>query len=79
VQYELLSWSTGRDLRALPEGAATDADAAGRAREVLSAAVRDYALVGSESAVAEQVGSLREAGADHVVGYPARGIDAFLA
>ena len=120
VQYELLSRSTDRDLRALrsagfdggtavyaptvltddedgildavggyaarrgpvrralPEGAATDASATGRAREVLSAAVRDYALVGSVESVADQVESLREAGADHVVGYPARGIDTFL-
>jgi hypothetical protein len=65
--------------RALPDGAATDATATGRAREVLSAAVRDYALVGSVEAVAAQVEALREAGADHVVGYPARGLDAFLA
>jgi hypothetical protein len=64
--------------RALPDGAATDAAATGRAREVLSAAVRDYALVGSVESVAEQVESLREAGVDHVVGYPARGLDALL-
>jgi hypothetical protein len=65
--------------RALPEGAPTDASASGRAREVLSTAVRDYALVGSVEDVRSQVAALREAGADHVVAYPARGIDDFLA
>jgi hypothetical protein len=64
--------------RALPDEAATDAGATGRAREVLSKAVRDYALVGSVETVAEQVKRLREAGVDRVVGYPARGLDAFV-
>ena len=64
--------------RALPEGAPTDATAEGRAREVLSSAVRDYALVGSVESVRRQVEALREAGADHVVAYPARGIGDFL-
>ncbi|SFR37843.1 DUF7388 family protein [Halogeometricum limi] len=119
TQYELLSRSTARDLRALratgydgeiaiyaptvlsddedeildgvgayaarrrpvakalPEDAATDARATGRAREVLGKAVRDYALVGSVADVREQVASLKEAGADVVVGYPARGVDEF--
>ena len=65
--------------RALPEGASTDATAAGRAREDLSAAVRDSAHVGSVDEVRSQVEALGEAGADHVVAYPARGIDDFLA
>ena len=60
--------------RALPDDAATDSDAAGRAREVLSKAVRDYALVGDVDAVAEQVEAVRSAGADRVVAYPARGL-----
>ncbi|WP_255150661.1 DUF7388 family protein [Halorarius halobius] len=64
--------------RALPEGAATDGTATARAREVLSAAVRDYALVGDTATVRERVDALREAGVDTVVGYPARGLDAFL-
>ncbi len=64
---------------ALPEGAATDADAAGRAREVLSAAARDYALVGSVAEIRQQVDGLREAGATRIVGYPARGLAAFTA
>lgn len=65
--------------RALPEDATTDGDASGRAREVLSQAVRDYALVGSVDDVADRVGELREAGVDTVVGYPARGLDEFRA
>ncbi|PHQ39352.1 luciferase [Halorubrum persicum] len=70
--------------RALPDGDGaddappTDASATGRTREVLSAAARDFALVGSPDTVRERVADLREAGVDHVVGYPARGIDEFL-
>ncbi|MFC6731968.1 MULTISPECIES: luciferase [unclassified Haladaptatus] len=64
--------------RALPDGAATDSSATGRARKVLLAASRDYALVGTPSAVAEQIEALRAVGVDTVVGYPARGIDEFL-
>ncbi|EMA60639.1 DUF7388 family protein [Halorubrum kocurii] len=69
--------------RALPDGDSgdaqpTDSEATGRAREVLSAAARDFALVGSPETVRERVDALREAGVDHVVGYPARGIDEFL-
>ena len=63
---------------ALPDGAATDAAADGRAREVLSQAVRDYGLVGGVETVADRVDELRDAGADRIVGYPARGLDPFL-
>ena len=63
--------------RALPDGAATDADATGRAREVLSQAVRDFALVGSVAEVADRIADLKAAGVDTVVGYPARGLDEF--
>lgn len=66
-----------RVAEALPPGAATDASAAGRARAVLLAACRDYALAGDIPTVRERVDALRAAGADHVVGYPARGLDAF--
>ena len=59
-------------------GPPTDSSATGRTREVLSAAARDFALVGSPETVRERVDALREAGVDHVVGYPARGIDGFL-
>ncbi|WP_348611827.1 DUF7388 family protein [Halobaculum rarum] len=60
---------------ALPEGAATDSAATGRAREVLSAAVRDFALVGDPETVGERVRDLKAVGVDHVVGYPAIGVD----
>jgi len=63
---------------ALPDGAATDASARGRARDVLSQAVRDYALVGTPESVRDQTDRLREAGADLVVSYPARTLDSFL-
>ncbi|MFD1513501.1 DUF7388 family protein [Halomarina rubra] len=62
---------------ALPEDASTDASATGRAREVLLAASRDYALAGTPDDVRDQVESLREAGVDTVVGYPARGLTRF--
>jgi len=60
---------------ALPDDAATDASARGRAREVLTQAVRDYALVGGPDAVADRIERLKDAGADRIVGYPARGIE----
>jgi len=60
---------------ALPEGAATDAGATGRAREVLLAAAEDYALVGTEDAIANRIEEYRAAGADRIVAYPARGIE----
>jgi len=63
---------------ALPEGAPTDATATDRAREVLTAATRDYALVGSPTRVGERVADLKDAGADLVVGYPARGLGEFV-
>ncbi|WP_458189348.1 DUF7388 family protein [Haladaptatus sp. NG-WS-4] len=56
----------------------TDARAVGRSREVLSAASRDFALVGTAGQVGERVAELKDAGADCVVGYPARGIETFL-
>jgi len=64
---------------ALPAGAPVDASAMGRARDVLLSACRDYAVVGDLAAVRERVEALRAAGVDHVVGYPARGLDAFRA
>ena len=59
------------------DAAPTDSAATGRIREILSAAVRDFALVGTPDQVSEQVETLREAGVDTVVGYPAQGLDAF--
>ncbi|MDG5775844.1 luciferase [Haloarculaceae archaeon H-GB2-1] len=64
--------------QALPEGARTDSAAEGRARNVLLQAASDYALVGTQSDVADRVEQFREAGADVVVGYPARGLDPVL-
>jgi hypothetical protein len=63
--------------RALPEDAATDATAEGRAREVLLEAATDYALVGDTETVADRVEALEAAGIDRVVAYPARGLDVF--
>lgn len=64
--------------RALPDDAATDSAATGRAREVLLAASRDFALVGEVDTVRERVQSLTEAGVDTVVAYPARGLQSFV-
>lgn len=61
------------------DDAANDGASTGRVREILSAAVRDYALVGDVEAVRDRVGDLRDAGVDTVVAYPAQGLDAFLA
>ncbi|MFT4885399.1 MAG: hypothetical protein ACI8U4_002924 [Natronomonas sp.] len=62
---------------ALPDDAATDATAEGRAREILLKAATDYALVGDVGTVADRVADLEAAGIDRVVAYPARGLDAF--
>jgi alkanesulfonate monooxygenase SsuD/methylene tetrahydromethanopterin reductase-like flavin-dependent oxidoreductase (luciferase family) len=62
---------------ALPEDAATDATATGRAREVLLEAVTDFTLVGDPETVRERIGTLRSVGVDHVVAYPARGLEVF--
>lgn len=62
---------------ALPPGAPTDSSAAGRARGVLLAGCADYALAGGVEKIRERVEALRAAGADHVLGYPARGLDEF--
>jgi len=64
--------------RALPDDAETDAAATGRARDVLLAASRDFALVGDVETVRERVAELHEAGVDTVVAYPARGLGEFL-
>jgi alkanesulfonate monooxygenase SsuD/methylene tetrahydromethanopterin reductase-like flavin-dependent oxidoreductase (luciferase family) len=63
---------------ALPEGAPSDSRATGRARDVLTQAIRDYALVGSVETVAERTERLHDIGVDTVVGYPARGLGPFL-
>jgi hypothetical protein len=62
---------------ALPDGAATGADAEGRARELLLEAATDYALVGDAETVGERIADLEAVGVDRVVAYPARGLGAF--
>lgn len=62
--------------KALPDDAATDATATGRAREVLVDAATDYALVGDIETVRQRVDELESVGVDSVVAYPARGLDA---
>lgn len=61
--------------RTLPDGAEYDASVDGETRETLLGACRDYALVGDATAVRRQVEELREVGVDHVVAYPARGLE----
>ena len=64
---------------ALPNDAPTDSSTTGETRETLLAACRDYALVGDPGEVAAQIEALEAVGVDHVVAYPARGLDAVLA
>ncbi len=64
--------------RALPDDCETDSSATGRAREVLLAASKDFAIVGDEATVRGRVEGLHGAGVDEVVGYPARGLDELL-
>jgi hypothetical protein len=61
--------------RALPDDVPHDSSIDGDSRETLLTACRDYALVGDRETVSKRVGELRETGVDHVVSYPARGID----
>lgn len=62
----------------LADGSPTDSAATGTAREVLLEACRDYALAGDSDAVESRARQLRDAGVDTLVGYPARGLEAFL-
>ena len=64
--------------RTLPADPVTDARATGTTRRTLEKACAEYALVGSVEDVRERVESLKTAGVDRVVGYPARGMDRFL-
>lgn len=63
----------------LPGECATDSSADPSVREVLLEAAEEYALVGDPETVRSRIASLRSAGADHVVSYPARGIDGLVA
>lgn len=60
---------------ALPDGCPHDSTIEGDARDTLLEACCDYALVGIRDSVSHRVDLLREAGVDHVVAYPARGLD----
>ena len=64
--------------RALPDEYETDSAATGRAREVLLAASKDFAIVGDEETIRGRVEGFHGAGVDTVVGYPARGLDELL-
>lgn len=61
----------------LPTGASTDRQASGRTRDILLEAAREYALIGDASSITRQVESLKAAGAETIVGYPARGLEPF--
>lgn len=61
-------------VRRLPNGAARDAAATGRARRLLLEGCENYGLVGTSSTVRARADKLREAGATLVIGYPARGL-----
>lgn len=63
---------------ALPEDVPHDSSIEGDARETLLTACCDYALVGIRDTVTERVDVLLEAGVDHIVAYPARGLDPLL-
>ncbi|MEF8775988.1 MAG: luciferase [Haloarculaceae archaeon] len=62
----------------LPEGAPTDSSVSGPPREALLEACRAYGLVGPPHRVSERIATLRGAGVDTVVGYPARGLGPLL-
>jgi hypothetical protein len=63
--------------RLLSEEADTDASATGRGREVLLEAATDFCLVGDGPTVRDRIETLRSAGVDRVVAYPARGLEVF--
>lgn len=62
----------------LPDDVAADATATGKSRRILSNAARQYALVGDRETVRQRTDALREAGVDHVVAYPAAGLDSLV-
>ncbi len=62
----------------LPADSPTDGQAIGDARDALLGGCRRYGLAGDVETVSARVEGLHEAGIDHVVAYPARGLDPFL-
>lgn len=61
----------------LPATAETDSRATGEGRDILLQAAHEYALVGSRATIRDRIHLLRDAGADTIVGYPARGLEDF--
>jgi hypothetical protein len=61
----------------LPDGAATDASAAGPHRPALLQAATDFSLVGDDPTVRDRIETPRSAGVDRVVASPARGLEVF--
>ena len=61
----------------LPDGAATDAPAAGPDRSTLLEAATDFRLVGDDPTVRDRIGTRRSVGLDRVVAYSARGLEVF--
>ncbi len=60
--------------RQLPNDTPFDSSIAGDPRRTLLAACRAYGLTGTPESVSQQVESLRDAGVDYVVAYPAQGL-----
>lgn len=63
--------------RQLPATADPDSAASKKGREILLAGARDYVLAGDINEIRAQIDNLVDAGADYVVGYPARGLTEF--
>lgn len=59
----------------LPAEVPHDSSASGEPREILLEACQEYALVGDIATITDRVEALRSAGVDHVVSYPARGLE----
>lgn len=62
----------------LPRECPHDCRITGQARDILLDACQTYGLVGDSASVAERIESLRAAGVDHIVAYPARGVEPLL-
>ncbi len=62
----------------LAAGTPTDSGATGDARDVLLDGLAEYTLAGDVETISAKVDRLHEAGIDHVVAYPARGLGPFL-
>ncbi len=61
--------------RKLPNDASLGSSISGDPRRTLVAACRAYGLTGTPDVVSQQVDSLRDAGVDYVVAYPAQGLE----